>query len=274
MKNLKLLLGIILGFVTLLGCLLFGDYLVGMFITTEPLVGLCELAIRLILMFISYFIIKKMYKKNIGPSATNMTKGLFGYGATMWIIIILNLIFDYKTPTVPITSAIPAMIGMFFSMMGTGVLEELAFRGFFFNAFLDRLGNTKKGVFASMMLSSSVFGLIHLINLIDHPELIISTSAQVIYAIMIGCFFCIVYYRTKNIWPVIILHGLVDFTGKFWHILNTAPKVDGSLLDGVIEVGVCVILFVAAIIQLNKEFEEKEDSPAGENNHNADEIVC
>ncbi len=258
MKNLKLILGIIIGFVLLLGCVIFADEFVATFIPTQPFGGMAEFAIRILLLTISYFIIKKMYKKGIGPSTSNLGKGIFIYGAAMWIPIILNLIFDFKTPLMSFASAVPTLIGFLFATLGTGILEELVFRGFFFNAFVDRLGNSKKGVFASMMLSSSVFGVIHLLNLIGNPELIVSTIAQVIYAIMIGCFFCIIYYRAGNIWPCIILHGLVNFTSKFWDAFNSAPEVDSSIMMGIFEVALCAILMISAIIQLNKEFKNKE----------------
>ena len=258
MKNLKLILGIIIGFVLLLGCVIFADEFVATFIPTQPFGGMAEFAIRILLLTISYFIIKKMYKKGIGPSTSNLGKGIFIYGAAMWIPIILNLIFDFKTPLVSFASAVPTLIGFLFATLGTGILEELVFRGFFFNAFVDRLGNSKKGVFASMMLSSSVFGVIHLLNLIGNPELIVSTIAQVIYATMVGCFFCMIYYCTGNIWSCIILHGIVDFAAKFWNAFNPAPRADKSIFMGIFEIAVCAILMIYAIIKLNKEFKNKE----------------
>ena len=258
LKNLKLILGIIIGFAVLLGCLIFVDSSIPNFITTEPFVGMAEFAVRILLLTISYFIIKKMYKKDIGPSTSNLGKGIFIYGAAMWIPIILNLITKARTPVVPFATVLPTLIGIFFSQMGTGVLEELVFRGFFFNAFVDRLGNNKKGVFASMILSSSVFGAIHLLNLIDSPELIVSTIAQAIYATMIGCFFCMIYYCTGNIWSCIILHGIVDFAAKFWNAFNPTPRADKSIFMGIFEIAVCAILMISAIIKLNKEFKNKE----------------
>ena len=258
MKNLKLILGIIIGFVLLLGCVIFADDFVATFIPTQPFGGMAELAIRILLLTISYFIIKKMYKKGIGPSTKNLAKGVFIYGAGMWIPVILDFIINYKTPVVSLPAALPTLIGIFFSEMGTGVLEELVFRGFFFNAFVDRLGNSKKGVFASMILSSSVFGAIHLLNLISRPELVVATISQVIYAIMIGCFFCAIYYCTGNIWPCILLHGIVDFASKFWDAFNPAPGGDDSIFMGIFEIAVCAILMISAIIQLNKEFKNKE----------------
>ncbi len=258
MKNLKLLLGIIIGYVILLGCIIFADHYVGMLIVNPALNGIGEFAVRLLILIGCYFLISKMYKKSVAPSTLNMKKGIFIYGATVWIIIITNLFSEFKTPVLPVSSIIPSIIGLFFGEMGTGILEELVFRGFFFNAFTDRLGDSKKGVFASMFLSSSIFGLTHLINLISHPELFVATMAQVIYAILFGCIFCVIYYRTKNIWPGIILHGLVDFTGKFWECFNPAPTPDSSILTGIFEVAVCAILMISAIIQLNKEFKNKE----------------
>ena len=260
MKNLKLLLGIIIGFILELGCIIFVDHAINQLIVNPALGGMAEFASRTLIFIIGYFIIEKMYKKSVAPSTKNLKKGLFVYGATFWILFISNLIFDHKTPTMPILSCIPSVIGILFSEMGTGVLEELVFRGFFFNAFVDRLGDTKRGVFASMILSSSVFGLCHLLNLISHPELLVATLAQILYAILMGSLFCVIYYRSRNLWPCIILHGIMDFTAKFWDCFTTAPKTDFTVLLAILSVALCLILFISAVVQLNNEFKTKRIS--------------
>ena len=62
-----------------------------------------------------------------------------------------------------------------------GFYEELAFRGFVFPLIMERTGRTKKGIFLATVLSGAVFGLMHLVNLlegagIERPENIENTE--------------------------------------------------------------------------------------------------
>ena len=59
--------------------------------------------------------------------------------------------------------------------------------------------------------SSALFGIMHYINYIKTPKFDVVTSL-VIFAFCIGCFFCGLLLRTKNIFLVAIIHGLVNFS--------------------------------------------------------------
>ena len=59
-------------------------------------------------------------------------------------------------------------------------------------------------------LSSAVFGLIHLFNIMagGDPK---SVIIQAVYAIGVGMIFGAVYLRTGNLWPTVLAHWSVDF---------------------------------------------------------------
>lgn len=92
-----------------------------------------------------------------------------------------------------------------------GIAEEFLCRGWLQNEFIERYGDTKKHIILSILFSSLIFGLIHLSNIIAGQD-VFTTIIQVIQATSAGLLLGSVYYKTKNIWAVIFLHSIYDFS--------------------------------------------------------------
>ncbi len=92
-----------------------------------------------------------------------------------------------------------------------GFFEETAFRGVVFLGILKKRPTSKKWTFCSILLSSAVFGLIHIINLYHSSPL--AVIMQIGYSFLIGAMCSVVLMRTANIWLCVILHGLFNFCG-------------------------------------------------------------
>ena len=90
-----------------------------------------------------------------------------------------------------------------------GFGEEITFRGLGVANYMRKIqsGQQIKVIF---WLSSVVFGLIHLTNLIAGGDTV-SVIIQAVYAIGVGMLFGAVYLRTGNLWPTILAHWSVDF---------------------------------------------------------------
>ncbi len=93
-----------------------------------------------------------------------------------------------------------------------GITEEFLCRGWLQNEFLERYGDTKKNIITSILLASFIFGIMHIVNVITTSQNFFETILQVVNAMSIGFLFGILYYKTKNIWSVIILHAYYDFS--------------------------------------------------------------
>lgn len=107
--------------------------------------------------------------------------------------------------------SIKSLFNVFVGAMLVGVCEEFLCRGWLLNEFLERYGDTKKGIWYSIIVSGIIFGLIHLGNFFAGQDLV-STITQTLNASAVGIVLGLIYYKTKNIWSVIILHGLWDFS--------------------------------------------------------------
>lgn len=91
-----------------------------------------------------------------------------------------------------------------------GFAEELSIRGFLQSHFINHLGNSKKGVIISVFLASLFFGLIHIINF---DKGIYGELSQIGFATFIGVMFGFLLIVTKRIYPLVIIHAIIDFVG-------------------------------------------------------------
>lgn len=91
-----------------------------------------------------------------------------------------------------------------------GIYEEFLLRGWLLNEFLERYGDTKKGVWISIVTSGIIFGLVHFINVLSSG--FTTTFMQVFNASAVGIILGFIYYKTKNIWSVVFIHAFWDFS--------------------------------------------------------------
>ena len=120
---------------------------------------------------------------------------------------------------------------------GVGLFEETTFRGLCFEGLLARMGTNKKGVFWAVIISSFIFGLMH-VNFVDtnwaEPTQAIQACLKVVQTGVFGFAAAVAVLKTGNLWPVIILHGANDFmlmlvtNGLMNNPVNTAYVSEGS----------------------------------------------
>ena len=118
----------------------------------------------------------------------------------------------YVQMMTPDTKVVSALEILFFAatMFLIGWTEELVFRGVILNLFLERFSKTKRGILWAVILSSVLFGAVHLTN-ISQGVTVTSAMIQAINGAFLGVIFGAVYARSRNIWLVITFHALVDF---------------------------------------------------------------
>ncbi len=96
--------------------------------------------------------------------------------------------------------------------LGVGFFEEMAFRGCIFPAVLSRLEQKQAGVFWSIIISSAIFGVIHLLNIFNGAS-VGAAFLQVGYSFLIGGMCSVILVKTQNIWYCVILHAVYNFAG-------------------------------------------------------------
>ena len=107
--------------------------------------------------------------------------------------------------------------------VSVGLFEELVFRGIIFPLVLAKTKNDRKGVFLAVVISSAVFGAIHLVNLFSSNPL--AVLCQVGYSFLVGAM-CALLHAGYN------FAGLAADTlgtGTVWNAFSIALTVCVSL---------------------------------------------
>ena len=109
------------------------------------------------------------------------------------------------------------------SCLGVGFFEEMAFRGCIFTVFLQRRKKSRIDVFWAIVLSSVVFGAVHLVNVFAGAS-IVSVILQVGYSFLIGGMCSVILIKTANIWYCVVLHAVYNFAG------GVVPECGGGVI--------------------------------------------
>ncbi len=110
-----------------------------------------------------------------------------------------------------VTDSIGMVLLLLLECMAVGFFEEMAFRGVVFLGLLKKAPQNRLWAFASIAISSVVFGLVHLINIFESSP--VSVLMQIGYSALIGAMCSVVLMKTANIWLCVTIHGLFNFCG-------------------------------------------------------------
>ena len=162
---------------------------------------LASLVLILMLLFKNSYVFTQPHEK----FSKGLFYGLFYIIGSIIFVLMFGVMASFKFNPFVILNL---TVGCFL----IGVAEEFLCRGWLLNEFLERYGDSKKGVWFSIIISGIIFGLMHLGNIYTAGQDIPSTISQALSAAGTGIFLGLIYYKTKNIWSVIFLHGFWDFS--------------------------------------------------------------
>lgn len=132
--------------------------------------------------------------------------------------------------------------------LAIGLFEELAFRGVIFLMFAEKRHATRKGLFWSLVLTSAVFGAVHLVNVLMGAG-IGAVILQIGYSFLIGAMCSVVLLKTRNIWICVALHAIYDFCGTMMPTLG-----GGTWWDTPTVIFTAVLAVVTAIYLIRQFF--------------------
>lgn len=115
---------------------------------------------------------------------------------------------------VPLETVLPSLLEVLALCAFVGIFEEGLFRLVLLGGLLSRHGSTRNGLLVSALVSSAVFGAMHVTEFATGP-LDVLTFAQMLLktaqAGILGLMFAAVLVRTHSFWGVALLHCLVNF---------------------------------------------------------------
>ena len=97
-------------------------------------------------------------------------------------------------------------------MILVGINEELIFRGLTVGGMLLWFGKKKNGILIAAIISSIIFGYIHVMSDIDfsNTSSLMTGLMKTLETAMFGLIFCCAILKHENLWGVIIAHAVFD----------------------------------------------------------------
>lgn len=141
--------------------------------------------------------------------------------------------------------------------LSIGFLEEFIFRGVLFSLLADCFTKDRVGLIKTFVISSLIFGLAHLINLISGAG-VGATLLQVGYTTLTGGLFAFVLIKTKNLLCCAGVHALYNFCGLLMDSQTRLGLGAGVVFDVPTVVLTVIIAIIAIIYVLYYLFTYKE----------------
>jgi membrane protease YdiL (CAAX protease family) len=148
--------------------------------------------------------------------------------ATLSATVLIFLVALNNFPFLELLSgaavAVLSPLSLFFYILGalaTAAFEESLFRGLLFPLVRAHTKRTLRGELAAILLSSALFALLHLINLIEAP--LPDTLLQVAYTFGIGLLSSLLYLLSGGLLLPFLFHALYNFGGLFLPTFGTPP---------------------------------------------------
>lgn len=136
--------------------------------------------------------------------------------ARHWLIIILPTVYlsvaaSYaftRTLTVDWSDPVLLILNVLLAF-SVGFVEETVYRGAILHTLIRGWGNGRQAIMKAVLISSLLFSIIHLLNLLNGEPLTLTLS-QFVYATLLGITFAAIVLTTQSIWPAIVFHWLID----------------------------------------------------------------
>ncbi len=161
-----------------------------------------------------------------------------------FLVVINNLpIYPLATGMAEVTSPVWRVAVLALECLMVGLFEETCFRGAVLLGFLEKRRETTLGRFMAIILSSAVFGVVHLVNILlgSSPMAVI---LQIGYSFLIGAMCSVVLMKTANIWLCVILHAVFNFCGAL------VPNCGEGIIWEPFTVTITVIIAVATTVYM------------------------
>lgn len=133
----------------------------------------------------------------------------------------------------------------------TGFFEEFMLRGVALRIFIDRYGDSKKGIKKAVLVSNLVFTLCCLNMLFSGQGDLITTIFKMFNMFCLGVLYCAVFLRTKTIWVNIILHSLIELLGSIQALTLTSREAfEGLMASSAVTIQMAAPVILISILLL------------------------
>lgn len=162
---------------------------------------------------VSIFLIVFMLMKGYAETFKPKWRGTYIlWSVPCFLVAIVNFPFSAVIRGVAVIERVDLLWLFLLKCVAIALLEEIFFRALLLPLFMERFAPNRYRVLISVLCSSILFALIHLLNLFFGAG-VGATLLQVGYTFLIGCMLAVMMLKTKNIWLCIIVHAVFDVGG-------------------------------------------------------------
>ena len=136
--------------------------------------------------------------------------------------------------------------------LSVGMFEEFIFRGVLFSVLAGYFSKTKKGLIATFVVSSLLFGIAHLFNF---------NILQVLYTILTGGLFAFTLIKTKNLLCCGLVHAVYNICGLIMDSQASLGLGSGAIIFNVgtvLTMGIPAVIMVAFVLYSLIKYPEEE----------------
>ncbi|MGB0891053.1 MAG: CPBP family intramembrane glutamic endopeptidase [Flavobacteriaceae bacterium] len=177
-----------------------------------------------VLGLVSFFVAKNLDLINLGGLSNTKPKKLWIIIFPLSFLVLLNGLF---LNSIPDYSYINLALLLLYCI-SIGFSEELSLRSVLLPLISNLFGNNKKAKIRAIFISSLIFGLLHLIKF---DKGFYGEISQVLFATFIGVMFGATLLVIKRVYPLIIIHAVIDFVAKLDLIGKPIKKVLSNPMD-------------------------------------------
>lgn len=206
---------------------------------------------RLLLLLVFYLSFKKETLFDVKKVSRNQL------GVLLVVGILLFLSLRFSIPYIGIRYSWENLTAFYAKCFSVGLMEEVLCRWILFG--LVVAAYPKRSAFGQIVLTSAIFALLHLGNLITGYLDIFSVLNQMVFAFLLGLFFQGLLIRFKNIVLVTVLHGLINFHGMYNSVfkLEDHSMIEENSLSDMVQTQLffgigCIVLLLILRLTMRK----------------------
>lgn len=169
---------------------------------------LLKLSANIILILFSFFLIKKNNLSELaGLKNTKLKKARLLIFPLLFLVLLNVLLMDNLSENIMFSNVFLLII----YCISIGFSEELSLRGFLQSHLIKHLQQSRKGTFTAIFLAALFFGIAHFLSF---DKGLYGEISQAFFATFIGIMFGVLLLITKRIYPLIVIHAIIDFVAK------------------------------------------------------------
>ncbi len=187
--------------------------------------------------------------------------GMEGFGSTMirsWYVLIFMIALGILMVISPYTMEMTAKelimkeLAVLAFCISVGLFEEALFRGVVMRALIMKMGTSHKSLICSAIISSLIFGFVHVYTYVFGGSYDILGIAQSVFKTLqtaaLGLFLAALYIKYRNIWAIALIHCLNDFFPMQGYYITEHSNQLGDYVSGGEQGIASLVLYIVMIV--------------------------